>query len=84
METTNEASEFNFEQSLKELEQLVEKMRKGDVPLDESLKLFEKGITLVRTCHTRLESAEKKVELLISRTDGVLERKPFDERVAKE
>ena len=70
--------EFKFEESLKELEQLVEKMRKGDLPLEDSLGLFERGIQLVRTCQTRLEAAEKKVELLLARTDGSLERKPFD------
>lgn len=71
-------TEVNFEQSLKELEVLVEKMRKGDLPLDESLKMFERGVSLVRVCQTQLDQADKKVEQLMLRADGTVERKPFE------
>ena len=76
--TKTEKQDFNFEKSLKELEGLVGQMRKGDLPLDDSLKLFEKGIKLVRTCHNQLDSVEKRVELLLSRTEEDWETKPFE------
>ncbi len=53
-----------FEQSLDELEQLVQRMEAGDLSLDESLKAYERGIALYRTCQGALEQAELRVRLL--------------------
>ena len=53
-----------FERSLDELEQLVEKMEKGEQSLDESLAAYERGIALYRQCQTALEQAELRVKLL--------------------
>lgn len=58
-----------FEQSLDELEQLVAKMEQGDLGLDESLKSFERGISLYRDCQVALEQAELRVKLLTDPTD---------------
>lgn len=55
---------FDFEKSLTELEQLVEVMEDGDLPLEESLKKFEQGIQLIRSCQSALTEAEQKVEIL--------------------
>ncbi len=55
-----------FEDSIKELEKIVEKLEKGDVGLDESLELFEKGIKLSKSCNEMLDKAEKKVSVLIN------------------
>lgn len=55
----------NFEKSLAELEQLVEKMEKGDLSLEESVKSFEKGIALTRACQAALAEAEQKVQILL-------------------
>ena len=63
--------ELSFEDSLLELEGIVDKLEKGQLSLDESLMLFEKGIKLVRECNTRLKSAQQKVEKLIEENDGV-------------
>ena len=63
----------NLEKSLKELETIVEKLEEGDIPLEESLKEFEKGVKLSRDCQTALKDAEQKVQILI---DGEL--KDFD------
>lgn len=53
-----------FEKSLDELEQLVARMEQGDQSLDDSLKSFERGIALFRTCQSALEQAELRVKLL--------------------
>ncbi len=55
-----------FEDSIKELEKIVEKLEKGDAGLDESLELFEKGIKLSKACNEMLDKAEKKVSVLIN------------------
>ena len=57
-------NEINFEKALAELEQLVETMEKGDLTLEESLKQFERGVTLTRACQKALAEAEQKVRIL--------------------
>src|SRR5690242_6972758 len=57
----------DFEQSLTELEALVAKLEQGDVPLEEALKTFERGVALTRQCQTALRTAQQKVEVLLSR-----------------
>lgn len=57
----------DFEQSLTELEALVAKLEQGDVPLEEALKTFERGVALTRQCQTALRSAQQKVEVLLAR-----------------
>lgn len=57
---------MDFEKKLNRLEEIVQKMEKGDLALDESLKLFEEGVKLSRECHQRLNEAESKVKLLVS------------------
>lgn len=57
----------NFEQSLKELEELVEKMEGGDLSLEDSLKYFERGVTLTRNCQKALAEAEQKVQILLQK-----------------
>ena len=56
----------NFEKSLKDLESLVEKLEKGDMPLEKALKAFEDGVALTRQCQTALKEAEQKVEVLLA------------------
>ncbi len=57
---------MDFEKKLERLEEIVQKMEKGDSSLEDSLKLFEEGIKLSRECHTRLNEAEAKVKKLVS------------------
>lgn len=61
----NKKSDFDFEKTLAELENLVEKMESSDVKLEDSLKYFERGITLTRACQKALAEAEQKVQILI-------------------
>jgi len=60
-------NELNFEQSLKELEALVEKMEAGNLSLEESLKYFERGVALTRNCQKALSQAEQKVQILLEK-----------------
>jgi exodeoxyribonuclease VII small subunit len=73
------AKEKSFESSLKELEQIVEQLETGDLPLEHSLELFEQGVKLSRDCQKRLDEAERKVELLLKNDDGAFSRVPLDE-----
>jgi exodeoxyribonuclease VII small subunit len=57
----------DFEQSLLELEALVAKLEQGDVPLEEALESFERGVALTRQCQTALRTAQQKVEVLLTR-----------------
>ncbi len=68
----------NFESALDELEQLVERMERGDLTLEESLVDFERGIELTRGCQQALNSAEQKVRTLIER-EGEQTLIPFDD-----
>lgn len=56
---------FNFEEAIKNLEQIVQELEKGDLNLDESVKKFEEGIALSKKCTKILEEAEKKITILI-------------------
>jgi exodeoxyribonuclease VII small subunit len=55
----------DFEQALSELESLVQRLERGDLPLDEALKHFERGVALTRHCQTSLKAAQQKVEILL-------------------
>lgn len=64
--------EKTFESSLVELEEIVGKLEEGDLPLEESLALFEQGIKLSRDCRSRLANAERRIEILMQDSDGNL------------
>jgi exodeoxyribonuclease VII small subunit len=66
-----------FEESLKKLETIVDQLEKGDMPLEESLKLFEEGVVLSAACKQELEAAEGKVQMLVKQRDGSLKAEPF-------
>ena len=63
-------NEPTFEQALAQLEQIVQRLEKGELPLEESLKLYEEGVRLSRLCHGKLEEAEGKIELLLKDARG--------------
>jgi exodeoxyribonuclease VII small subunit len=68
---------LDFEKSLAELESLVQRLERGDVPLDEALRTFERGVALTRQCQARLQAAQQKVEILLKRS-GQPEVQPFE------
>jgi exodeoxyribonuclease VII small subunit len=69
----------DFETALQRLEEIVRKLDSGDLPLASLLEVYEEGVTLSRFCQTKLEEAERKVEILNKKADGSLERSPFNE-----
>lgn len=75
-----ESSTPDFEQSLAELEAIVDKLEQGDLTLDESLQHFERGVQLTRTCQAALKDAEQKVEILLRKSGSPdqLDTAPFD------
>ena len=72
-------AEKKFEPALVRLEEIVHELEQGDLPLEQSLKLFEEGIKLSRLCNKRLEDAERRVEILLKDDTGKLEARPFKE-----
>ncbi|MHC6223777.1 exodeoxyribonuclease VII small subunit [Pseudomonas sp. X10] len=68
---------IDFEQSLADLQALVERLENGELSLEESLAAFEQGISLTRDCQGALAQAEQKVQVLLER-DGELAAEPFD------
>lgn len=69
--------EINFETALERLENLVDRLEQGDLELEESLGVFEEGVGLTKKCAGKLESAERRIELLV-REGGEWLAKPFD------
>ena len=66
MPIMSSTKKFNLEKSLAELEELVEELESGDLPLEKAMKKFEEGIKLTRGCQAALKEAEQKVEILLS------------------
>lgn len=66
-----------FEDCLQRLEQIVDELEKGNVPLEQALKLFEEGLQLSSSCRKELEEAEGKVEILL-RQNGKLQPEPYE------
>ena len=68
---------IDFEKALAELEGLVARLERGDVPLDEALRTFERGVALTRHCQACLQAAQQKVEILLKRS-GEPQVQPFE------
>jgi exodeoxyribonuclease VII small subunit len=77
---SRDRKEPDFEQALVELETLVERLEHGDLPLDEALRTFERGVALTRHCQACLQAAHQKVEILLKR-GGETTVAPFEESV---
>ena len=71
----------DFESALKSLEDIVVQLESGDLTLDRALELFEEGIKISRFCSSKLEEAERKVEVLMKTADGTLQEEPFSDDV---
>ena len=69
----------SFEENIQRLEQIVYAMERGDVPLEESLKLFQEGTALVQACGKLLDEAELQVKQITVGSDGAPVEEPFDE-----
>ncbi|MGC1781045.1 MAG: exodeoxyribonuclease VII small subunit [Acidobacteriaceae bacterium] len=67
----------SFEESLKQLETIIGKLERGDLPLEDSVRLFEEGVQLSNACKAELEAAEGKVQILLKQKDGSRTPEPF-------
>ena len=70
-------SDIKFEDALQRLERVVDQLEAGNLPLEESLKVFEEGVGLARHCARYLDEAEKRIELLTRDESGMLKTAPF-------
>ena len=68
----------NFEGQLASLERIVRELERGDLPLEQSLELFEQGVKLSRECQERLNEAERRIEVLLRGGDGSTIAVPFE------
>jgi exodeoxyribonuclease VII small subunit len=66
----NAGPPMTFEAAMKRLEEIVQRLERGELPLEESLSLYEEGIRLSRVCHTRLDEAEGRIEMLLKDARG--------------
>jgi exodeoxyribonuclease VII small subunit len=76
MATRLKANEF--EKAFQQLEKIVQRLESEELPLDESLQLFEEGIRLSRFCNQKLEEVEKKIELILADAKGQPRVEPFE------
>jgi exodeoxyribonuclease VII small subunit len=77
--TTKDAP-LDFELAMRDLEELVERLEQGDLPLEESLAAFERGVMLTRSCQAALKEAEQKVEILLKKAgESTVEAFPSDD-----
>lgn len=72
-----EKKELNFEETMQELEKIVQELEKGDLNLDDSIKKFEEGMNLSKSVTNYLDEAEKKITILVKGEDGNLEEQEF-------
>jgi len=75
----SQAIELDFEHAYKELENIVERMERGEQDLENSLSDFERGVALMKHCHSVLKEAEQKVEILVKDNDGLFNTEPFED-----
>ncbi|MBP5427535.1 MAG: exodeoxyribonuclease VII small subunit [Clostridiales bacterium] len=69
---------FDFEKSMEKLQMVVNELEKGDLTIDESIKMFKQGIELSRLCTQKLDEVEKEVTLLIEGDNGDITEEPFE------
>lgn len=75
-------NDLDFEKAYQELENLVDRMERGEQDLENSLSDFERGVSLMKHCHSKLKDAEQKVDILVKDNDGLFNTEPFDDNAA--
>ena len=75
--TTNKQS---FEKALKRLEEIVQELEDGEIPLDNSLKIYEEGVELAKFCYDKLNQTEEKLKKLVKKNNGSFSTELFDEQ----
>ncbi|WP_410768264.1 exodeoxyribonuclease VII small subunit [Fontibacillus sp. BL9] len=72
-----EQQEINFEEAMNQLEEIVSQLERGDVPLEQAIDLFQKGMQLSQLCSQKLSQVERKIEMIVE-ADGEIGKKPFN------
>ena len=81
MNETTELQTMSFEDALRSLEEVVRKLESGEVPLDDSISLYERGEALRKHCQARLDAASARIEKIVAGPDGAAAgTRPFDEQ----
>ena len=82
-ETAPDIAGMSFEDALRSLEEVVRKLESGEVPLDDSIGLYERGESLRKHCQARLDAAQARIEKIVAGPDGTATgTRPFDEQVS--
>ena len=68
-----------FEKSIQQLEEIVQELESGDLPLEKAMQRFEQGIGLSKLCSKMLDETEKKISILVQENDGSITEKPFSD-----
>ncbi|MEC7735110.1 MAG: exodeoxyribonuclease VII small subunit [Pseudomonadota bacterium] len=79
MNKKNDIKDLSFEQALSELEDIVEKLEQGDIDLEDSIDIYERGNLLKAHCEKKLESAKMKIDKIISQPDGDFSSESYEE-----
>ena len=79
-----ESLKQTYEAALEDIERIVEQLESGELSLEDSLTVFEKGVGLTKYCYQKLDEVEKKIELLVKDKDGKLRLKAFEELPGQE
>ena len=79
MNKNNDIKELTFEQALSELEEIVEKLEQGDIDLEDSIDIYERGTLLKAHCEDKLNSAKLKVDKIIAQPDGDFTSEPYED-----
>lgn len=75
---SDDVKSLSFEQAIKELETIVQKLERGDAPLEESIEIYQRGAALKAHCESQLKAAQLKVEKIVLKGDGSAATEPFD------
>ena len=76
---TEEIKKLSFEEAILELEQIVEDLERGDIELEDSISIYERGVILKAHCETKLKAAKMKIDKIVSHPDGDFSSEPLDE-----
>jgi len=74
---------MTFEEAINKIEEIISKLEAGETPLEESLKLFEEGMNLIKFCQKKLDEVEQKIEMLVKNERDEFETRPFDPSLSR-
>tara|TARA_S200000501_G_scaffold307020_3_gene296056 strand:- start:35665 stop:35958 length:294 start_codon:yes stop_codon:yes gene_type:complete len=79
IKVTEEIKKLSFEEAISELERIVEDLERGDIELEDSISIYERGVILKAHCEAKLKTAKMKIDKIVSHPDGDFSSEPLDE-----